>query len=352
MIHTTGTGGMRYNKPWLSHHEQLDLLKSRGLAVTDDARALDYLRRIGYYRLSGYWFAFRQRSEPCCAWPRRRTGKKGKSVRVEHIALDAFKPGASFQDAVALYVFDKQLRLLVMDALERIEVAFRVDISHTLGEYGPFAYLSPECLFDDFAQAINQKTGITDHQSWLQKQALMINRSKEEFIRHNKEKYGLPLPIWIACEVWDFGTLSTLYDGMRQQDQDRISARYGIHDGRVLASWLRSLNYLRNVCAHHSRLWNRNMVDQPKKPGSGEAPLFEQAWQPGQEHRLARVFVLLCVIQQLLTTINPNSSWWQRLKDLLTAFPDLAHVGLDLKGMGAIDGWEQWSWPQPPNDRQ
>lgn len=137
MTHSTGTGGMRYNKPWLSHHEQLDLLKSRGLAVTDDARALDYLRRIGYYRLSGYWFAFRQRSEPCCAWPRRRTGKKGKSVRVEHIALDEFKPGASFQDAVALYVFDKRLRLLVLDALERIEVAFRVDISHTLGELRP-----------------------------------------------------------------------------------------------------------------------------------------------------------------------------------------------------------------------
>jgi len=352
MSKTTGTDSMRYNKPWLSHHDQLELLKSRGLVVTDDAKALEYLRRIGYYRLSGYWFAFRQRSEPCCVWPRRQSGKKGKSVRVEQIALDEFKTGASFQDAVELYVFDKQLRLLVLDALERIEVAFRVEISHTLGEYGPFAYLSPEHLFDDFAQAINQKTGITDHQTWLQKQAQMINRSREEFIRHNKAKYGLPLPIWIACEVWDFGTLSTLYGGMRQEDQDRIAARYGLSNGRVLASWLRSLNYLRNVCAHHSRLWNRNIIDQPKKPDSGEVPLFEQAWQPGHENMLARVFVLLCVIQHLLNTINPCSSWWQRLKALLLAFPDLNHIGLDLKSMGVIEGWEQWSWPAGSNGRQ
>lgn len=337
-----------YDKPWLSYRDQLETLRARGLSITDDDKALDYLQRIGYYRLSGYWFPFRQRSEACCAWPRRRKGRNAKDGRVERIALDEFKPGATFRDAVALYVFDKQLRLLVMDALERIEVAFRVDISHTVGEHGAFAYLDPGHLFEAFAQEINQKTGITDHQAWLQKQAVMINRSKEEFIRHNKEKYGLPLPIWIACEVWDFGTLSTLYDGMRQDDQDQIAARYGVRDGRVLASWLRSLNYLRNVCAHHSRLWNRNMVDQPAKPTTGDVPHFETAWQKGHEHQLARVFVLLCVMKHLLTTINPSSSWWERLKSLLHAFPDLSHVGVDLHGMGVIEGWEHWEWPVRP----
>ena len=139
---------------------------------------------------------------------------------------------------------------------------------------------------------------------------------------------------------------------MQQQAQDRISARYGISDGRVLASWLRSLNYLRNVCAHHSRLWNRNVVDQPKKPSRGEVILFELAWHSGQEHTLARVFLLLCVIQHLLITINPNSSWWQRLTQLLHAFPDLEHVGLDLGGMGIIEGWENWRWAHEKNDRE
>ncbi len=57
---------MPYSKPWISHQEQLDRLKQRGLAVTDDKKALSYLKRIGYYRLSGYWYPFRERSELCC----------------------------------------------------------------------------------------------------------------------------------------------------------------------------------------------------------------------------------------------------------------------------------------------
>ncbi|WP_340138883.1 Abi family protein, partial [Vibrio vulnificus] len=76
---------------------------------------------------------------------------------------------------------------------------------------------------------------------------------------HNKNKHGLPLPIWLACEVWGFGALSLLFAGMKEEDQDLISPKFGLSNGRVPAKWLRSRNYLRNVCAHHSRLWNRNV---------------------------------------------------------------------------------------------
>lgn len=105
-----------YPKPWKSYSDQLDQLIGRGMVVTDRARALDCLERIGYYRLSGYWFAFRERSEPLC--PLDEHGRKPKKVREERIALDAFRAGTTFQNAVDLYVFDKQLRLLVMDALD------------------------------------------------------------------------------------------------------------------------------------------------------------------------------------------------------------------------------------------
>ena len=107
------TPDMAYSKPWQSYAEQLDLLIDRGMLVTDRERALDYLERIGYYRLSGYWFAFRERSQPLCLLDEH--GKKPKKIRVEHIALDQFKAGATFQNAVDLYVFDKRLKLLAMD---------------------------------------------------------------------------------------------------------------------------------------------------------------------------------------------------------------------------------------------
>jgi len=329
---------MSYAKPWLSLTDQLAQLRERGMVIDDEAKARTYLERIGYYRLSGYWFAFRERSEPCCEWSPA-LAKPKKAARTARLPLDQFKPGASFQNAVDLYVFDKKLRLLVMDALERIEIALRVDISHRLGERDKFAYLRPDLFHASFSQTLESSTGLAKHHDWLSKQAALILRSKEEFIRHNRDKYGLPLAIWVACEVWDFGCMSKLFGGMQEPDQDRIAQRYGISNGRVFASWLRSLNYLRNVCAHHCRLWNRNMTEQPKLPAATELPTF--AGFHANAHRLARPFLPICIAQHLMQRINPSSSWGARLKDLLQReFPDLGHLGLNLEGMGVDEGWE------------
>jgi abortive infection bacteriophage resistance protein len=325
---------MPYTKPWKNPSEQLDILASRGLVIGDKERALACLARIGYYRLSGYWFSFRERSEQACLYP-----KQGKRPdKAQKIALDSFKPNASFQNAVDLYVFDKQLRLLTMDALERIEIAVRVDISHMLGEFDRFAYLRPDLFHTKFTEDFSPKTGTTLHHDWLGNHARLVNRSREDFVGHNKEKYGLPLAIWIACEVWDFGTMSKLFDGMREQDQDTIALKYGIRNGRTFATWLRSLGYLRNVCAHHSRLWNRNMVSQPKLP-----PKEEIEWVgrfQNYTHGQSRCYMLLVMTRHLIDVINPNSSWKTRIQQHLMTFPNLTHLGLNLKGMGAIDGWD------------
>ena len=86
----------------------------------------------------------------------------------------------------------------------------------------------------------------------------LIRRSSEKFIQHNRNKYGLPLAIWVACEVWDFGCMSVLFSGLPEPEQNDIAKSYGLpaDSGSVMVSWLRSLNYVRNACAHHSRLWN------------------------------------------------------------------------------------------------
>lgn len=337
---------MSYSKPWNSFEEQLDKLIARGLHVSDRDKALSCLQRIGYYRLSGYWFAFRERSGPCCLLDKPSSGKNQE--KGESLVLDNFKSGASFQDAVDLYVFDKELRLLVTDALERVEIALRVDVSHTLGKLDSFAYLKADLFHPSFSHSLNKDSGVTRHHEWVTKHAQLISRSKEEFVSHIKVKYGLPLPIWIACEVWDFGTLSTLFGGMREAEQDVIAFRYGVNNGRVFATWLRSLNYLRNVCAHHSRLWNRNIVDQPRLP-----PVAELRWvEPfvGKGHALARCFLLLCMLRQLLKVINPTSSWAARLAQHLASFPELGHLGLNLAGLGAPLDW-QLTWNQASVER-
>jgi len=332
---------MVYPKPWKSCQEQLDQLIARGMRVTDQAKALEYLKRIGYYRLSAYWFAFRERSQECCLLDG--NGRKPFKARVGNLVLDSFKSGATFHGAVDLYVFDKQLRLLAMVALERIEIALRADISHVLGRLDKFAYMKPEQFHVEFGEKLDKDSGVTLHHEWLGKHAQLISRSKEEFVRHNKSKYGLPLAIWVACEVWDFGTLSKLFAGMREADQDTIARQYGIGNGRIFASWLRSLNYLRNVCAHHSRLWNRNIVDQPRLP-----PAVEVSWTRDFEHNAhakARCYLLLNLMRHLLWVINPDSSWPRRMRNHLKAFPNLEHIGLSVAGMGAQEGWEE-QWQQ------
>jgi abortive infection bacteriophage resistance protein len=315
-----------YNKPYLTFQEQLTLLKSRGLIVTDDKAALQYLRRLGYYRLSGYWYTCRK----LVPLP---TDQK-QPIRPHR--QDGFLAEARFKDAVELYVFDKNLRLLVLDAIERIEVAFRVDISYLMGKKDKFAYINPNLLHGNFTKKTNPRTGKSKHQDWLFKHDQLINRSKEDFTTHYKTKYGLPLPIWVAIELWDFGLLSTFYHGMTIKDKTEIATKYKVPDWQVMESWLRCVNYARNVVAHHNRLWNRNLIDQPKLAKKGVMSEFDPLI--GNIQITSRVYVLLCILSHFMRQICPRSSWSKRLVNLIKSFPNTDHF--DIEHMGFPEGWE------------
>jgi abortive infection bacteriophage resistance protein len=315
-------------KPWRSLREQLETLKSRGLHVDDESAALDYLARIGYYRLSGYWYPLRV-IDPVAS------KAEGKAVR-----LDDFVPGSRFEDVVRLYVFDKKLRLLALDALERIEMGVRVDVAHLLGQREPLAHLKPECLHGNFAKrriAKGRDAGKTEHQLWVEKFESLLHRArKEPFVEHHQKKYGV-LPIWAAIEVWDFGQLSKLFAGLRYSDQQAVAEKYRAPSGEAFGKWLRTLNFLRNVSAHHSRLWNINVLEVSPVP---------RTWP--QELKNTRPFFPFCLMQVLVRTLCPNSSWGSRFVDLVThEFPAFAHTGVTIADLGAYPGWTDWDlWPQ------
>lgn len=337
---------MGHSKEWLSYGAQLDRVVGRGLEVRDRERALRYLEQIGYYRLSGYWHVFRQRTGNFC--PITVFGKKPtkKQQHVRDLTLDEFKPGAQFEQAIGLYVFDKNLRLLALDALERIEVALRVDIAHTLGELDPCAHHNPELLDRKYSKEISVGEGVTAHHTWLSGHGKLVKRSKERFIKHYKATYGLPLPIWVAAEIWSFGTMSRFFGMMTQEHQDRIARKYGITNGRVFASWLRSLNHLRNICAHHSRLWNRNIDDQPRLPDESNALWITLVTDT--ERFKSRCFCLLRITRHLMDVINPTSGWAGRVeKHLESNFPDLQAIGVGLEDMGAPSNWRE-IWHKKP----
>lgn len=246
-----------FNKPPLHHQQQIDLLKSRGLKVSDNDYALKLLQEIAYYRLSAYFIPF-------------------ESERHK------FKDNIALEDIVKLYDFDHQLRLIIDSALEKIELFLRSQISNTLAiQNGIFAHEN-KILFKNS----------TDHESWMNKAHSQIENSKEVFIRHFKDKYfGFPaVPIWMAIEIISLGSLSHLYKNLKKESQKNISNQININY-LVLEKWMHFFTYIRNICAHHSRLWNRTLAISPVRPNH-----FDARWSILRNDHLAFALVVIDTI--------------------------------------------------------
>jgi abortive infection bacteriophage resistance protein len=303
-----------YTKPYLTIPAQIALLEQRGMLCSDRALAEAALRRYGYYRLSGYWYPFRQ---------------------VDLAAggvLDTFRDGTSIEQVVALAEFDKKLRILVLDALEQIEVALRVEVALVVGRHNPLAHRNAQFLHPSFANKIDPTTKQTAHQTWLLRHAEVTERSREEFVQSFKVKYSTELPIWIAIELWDFGLLSRFVGMLTVADQQKLSTRFGIADWRLLESWMRALGHTRNIAAHHSRLWNRALVNAgtPKIPAQGSMPDLDHLRADAFAQK--RLYAVGTVIQHFVKYIDPSSTWASRLVDLLAAFPVAPKVAIDAAG--------------------
>jgi len=224
----------QYAKPFLDESQQVALLSSRGLSVSDPKMAAEFLKRVNYYRLSGYAIPF--------------------LVDREH-----FKPDASFDDLMAVYCFDRVLRDLLFEALEAAELAYRAIFAHQLSQnFGPLGYRDAA----NFKNASVFKAQLAHFDK-------TIADSSESCIVHFKSNYGNDqVPIWALVEVETFGPVTRLYDNAGKDLKRFVAAEYGIGSG-PLRSYLQHLRVLRNFCAHHARLVGRRFY--------GYSPFVE--WQ-------------------------------------------------------------------------
>lgn len=279
---------MKFIKPAIDLNAQIALLRERGLTISDEARARHYLRFIGYYRLAGYALPF----------------QVDYNADGQHRFLD----GVCFNDILDLYVFDRKLRLLVMDAVERIEVAFRSQFSQTMSElHGPHWFMNPSHFqprYDhaDFIDRIKKEIGHDD------KKAAM----RQTFIKHYYDKYGDPElpPAWMVFEVLSFGTVSLAYKNLARQKQRPVAKAFEL-PSEVLSSWLHAISYVRNVAAHHQRLWNRVYTIKPMQANQYADELREGT----------RFYAQAVAIEVLLKTISPDTQWCQKLATLFSEHP-------------------------------
>lgn len=297
---------MRYTKPSLSFRDQAARLISRGLVVEDAAELEDYLSRVNYYRLSGYWYAFKN---------------------IDAFTGDeTFKPGTSFSTIRNRYEFDRKLRLLFLDAIERIEVAiFRTQLveANTL-QYGPFGYVeqknyNPKFFSSSLAKLLSD---INEDE----------NRSYEEFVKRYRAKYASEqyLPLWMVAEFMSFGQLLTLYRNQHLSIKQSISHRYNLYP-MVLDSWLLTLNTIRNICAHHNRLWNRPLPLPIRFPDKK----YDARWHTPDPMPSISLYAALTIVNYLLGFISPQANLKDAIADLFAKYPDVP-----LKPMGIPSDWQ------------
>ena len=285
------------------------------MGISDAAKGAVYLERIGYYRLSGYWYPYR--TAP---------------------GQEQFKPDTNFSEIVELYVFDKMLRLLILDVIERIEIALRVQITLQLGQYDPKAHRDPAFLHGNFARRPDPKTGQIKHREWIRRVDEAFDNSKEDFAKHFHTKYaGDNPPIWIAAELWDFGAMSVLFGGLNKKDQLAIANKFNVPAFDVMEVWIRAINVTRNICAHHGRLWNRPMVIQPKWPHAATVPLLGHL--VGNTRAQTRVYGIAAICAYLLRSINPASQWAARFRRHIATFPKSKII--DISAGGFVQNWEK-----------
>lgn len=319
-----------YDKPWLPIEAQIGKLVSRGVEIGDEADAANLLRAVGYYRLTGYLYPFR-RSE--------RYDDEGRTrVRV----LSEYRDGTAMAHAAKIIEFDRALRILVLDGIERVEVSLRVQLGHTLGAQSPFAHLDSATFVTPFTTEYTDPiSGLqtSKHLQWIAKVNARRDASDEAFVAHFRDKYDGQMPIWALTEILELGHLSRLYSGLQNSLATEIAHSYGAPTKRVMASWIASLNYLRNVAAHHARLFNRKLVVVPSRPPVGDVPLLDHLRDDSSAKAVYGVYNALAVTAYLLRTIDRDSGWPERVLHLARTFPGTPTFTLDT--MGAHPHWER-----------
>jgi abortive infection bacteriophage resistance protein len=281
-----------FDKTPKTPNEHLKLLENRGLVVADKPRLLQYLRRIGYYRLSAYFLPF----------------QIGDHSASHH----TFRSDVTFDDVLSLYIFDRKLRLCLFDALERVEVAIRAAITDSMCELTQDSHwhLNSKNFGNRFD---NKYSRPFDHDAFMKK----IADEDEVFLKHYRNTYNDPKqpPSWMAFQVLSFGTCSFALAHLQKRQAVAVCKTFDLEPIPMI-SWVQGMCILRNHCAHHSRIWNRYFTHQLSLSGKNIPTLYSPL--TSRNHRTIEGYA--SILDYFMQKINPNSQWQKRLNMLIAEY--------------------------------
>lgn len=311
------------SKPFKSVDDQIVILRERGMEICDHEFACRVLREIGYYRLSGYSYPYR-------------------AVQAETgFRSDNFIEGTTIEKVVKLYRYDQELRAVTGLQLAKIEITLRAMIGHELGRVDPYLHLSPHKLGKKAWDKVNAQS-TEQYAKWLEKYSTAVVHSNEDSVVHYKKKYDAILPVWVAVHVLDWGSLRMLYDFARDEQRIAVANQLNISESQ-LSSWLLCLNDVRNVCAHHGRLYSRTFPKSPMFTREDHELgflrrliLIEMNKENGKEKK-GKCFVQFTIIQYLLSQMNLEGI--NDLPEILRKFPEVPPVSV--RDLGVPENWEE-----------
>lgn len=285
-------------KKSLDIKSQIELLKSRGLVIDNEELFSDFLKHNQYYRLEGYWYVFYD----------------------SNIPKHSFKKNTKLSNVLKLYEFDSLLRSKVFKEIEVIEISLRSVIAYNVAvNIGKFPY-----------EQLNYKND-ADKGEALNRFKKLFKGSKEDFINAYKNKYNEDIPpIWMLVEIMTFGELINFYEKFLTKSQGKtISKVYGINSVDLFISWMKRLNIIRNICAHHGRLWNKNITTKIMLPNKNNNKSLETYCKLFVKDSINKLYNSLLIIQYLLESINgSNNSFINDICSLAKKYD------IDLKDMG------------------
>lgn len=282
-----------YTKPAKSPADLVRQLKQRGLIIADEARAERYIDNIGYYRLSAYMYPFLS------------------APKTAH----QFKTGVTFDRVLRLYRFDKKLRVLLFNEIEKIEVAFRAAVVNTITDRtGDIFWMTNPAY-------VNSNTS-----SLIQRE---YSHSTEDFIEHFKRTYSDPYPpAWILSEILPFGNITWIFRNLSNSNKKAVAKKFYLH-APVLESWMNIVTLTRNSCCHHARVWNKVNSIIPNDMSGMTRPWITTSTDK------RKTYYNICIIKYFLDIISPNNDFKKKLLTLFLAFPEI-----DLNAMGFNANWE------------
>lgn len=282
-------GKLKKHQPPMTIDEQVENLKHIGLIVKDEKYAKRILNDISYFRLiKAYSLNLKPRNGP-------------------------YNNETTFEELVELYLFNANFRQLIFPVIERIEINVRCRVAnHFAVQYGVLGYLNPE----HFANEMYHMEFLNDIQEEIRR------NSKAPFVRNFRQNYkGGNLPVYALVEILSFGALSKFFKNMQNKDKKAVANTFSI-GYTYMESWLESISYVRNICAHYGRLYNAKLSKTPI--------LYKEYTKAGIGNN--RIFSVLLCMKHIL---KQDLHWNPFVDKIETLFHKYDHVQIDTMGFPA-----------------